>query len=141
MNPPVLKHFKASAVVAATAITLSGLAAAPALADTAPVGQNAPMAAPQSMTADATMETMGHPHRHGLGKVVARTGVNIRKFPTTKSKILGAIPHGKIIKIKCKVRGENVDGNNRWYKLAHRPGWVSARWVKNLTHIPWCKHH
>lgn len=126
MNPPVLKSLKTTVAVTAAALTMGALAATPSVAATAPAVQKAPSAAAY------------HAHKHG--KVIARSGVNIRSHPTTHSSILGGYPHGAIIKIKCKVIGENVQGNNRWYKLAYQPGWVSARWVKNLEHIPWCHH-
>lgn len=127
MNPPVLNKLKTSAVLAAGALTLSVLAAAPAMAADGPASQQAPSAPMAAATSS-----------HKLGKVVARTAVNIRKHPNTWSSVLGSIEHGKIIHIKCKVKSENVLGNDRWYKLAHRDGWVAARWVKNLDPIPWC---
>lgn len=130
MNPPVLKNLKTSAVLAAGALTLSVLAAAPAVATDEPMGQNAP-SAPTAPAAAAEAP-------HSFGKVVAKTGVNIRKHPNTWSKILGGFSHGQVIRIDCKVKGENILGNDRWYKRAYKDGWVSARWVKNLDHVPWC---
>lgn len=130
MNPPVLKSLRTSAAVATAALALSAVAAAPAVATTAPSGQ-----APSAPSATA------YHHWYKLGKVTARHGVNIRQYPNTHSRILGSYPHHAIVKIKCKVRGEEVRGNDRWYKLAWRPGYVSARWVKNLDHIPWCGRH
>ena len=102
-------------------------------------------------------------HGHDRGKVIAKHGVNVRKDPTTSSKIVGGFNHGKIVKIKCKVRGQSIDGNRIWYKVEdddkkkdkkdkkdnrrhdrrdrrhhNDEGWVTARWVKNLDRISWC---
>ncbi|MTE20980.1 SH3 domain-containing protein [Streptomyces sp. TRM43335] len=76
------------------------------------------------------------------GRVIARSGLNIRSKPNTHSKVLGTLPHGKVIKIECKVNSQNVDGNPRWYKLAHHDGWVAARYVANIGAAPhFCHRH
>ncbi|OEJ21896.1 hypothetical protein AR457_38800 [Streptomyces agglomeratus] len=73
------------------------------------------------------------------GRVIARTGVKIRSRATTYSGVLGSFHSGAKIALACKVYGQNVDGNHIWYKLDHRSGWVTARYVKNLDYIPWCR--
>ena len=74
------------------------------------------------------------------GKVVSRITLNIREYPTTYSDYLGGIKPGTIIPLYCKVRGQNVDGNNIWYLLGgSRPGYVAARYVKNLSPVPYCQ--
>jgi hypothetical protein len=45
----------------------------------------------------------------------------------TKGFSRSANAHGAVIQIRCKVKSRNMDGNNRWYKLAHRDGWFTAR--------------
>lgn len=76
------------------------------------------------------------------GKVVSKIGQNVRAKPTTKSKVLATYKSGAIVKIECKVEGQNVDGNKIWYRLAKRfnkqYGWMSARYVKNLAHVNKC---
>jgi len=75
-----------------------------------------------------------------LGKVVSRITLNIREYPTSYSDYLGGIEPGTIIPLYCKVRGQNVDGNNLWYLLGGgRPGYVAARYVKNLSPVPYCQ--
>ncbi|WP_185921980.1 hypothetical protein [Streptomyces sp. WAC06614] len=34
--------------------------------------------------------------------------------------------------------GDWVQGNDIWYRLHGKPGWVSARYVHNYTVVPWC---
>lgn len=73
-----------------------------------------------------------------LGKVVSRIDLNVRTRPDTDGRVVGSLRPGKVVKLDCKVIGEKVDGNKRWYKLEDRKGWVAARYVKNLDHVPWC---
>ncbi|MGW7003981.1 SH3 domain-containing protein [Streptomyces sp. NPDC054933] len=74
------------------------------------------------------------------GKVVSRINLLIREQPTANSKFLGSVRPGTVIALNCKKVGQNVDGNNLWYLLgAHKPGYVSARYVKNLAAVPYCK--
>lgn len=73
------------------------------------------------------------------GRVVSRVDLHIRSRATTNSRALGSFHPGATIALRCKVRGQNVMGNHIWYKLEHRSGWVTARYVKNLNYIPWCR--
>ncbi|MFD5783956.1 SH3 domain-containing protein [Streptomyces sp. NPDC126933] len=73
------------------------------------------------------------------GKVVSRITLNIRQRPSANSADLGGIQPGTIISLSCKVTGQNVDGNNLWYLLGGgRVGYVAARYVKNLSPVPYC---
>jgi hypothetical protein len=73
------------------------------------------------------------------GKVVSRVTLNIRAEPTTRSGYLGGIEPGTVISLYCKVKGQDVDGNGLWYLLGGgRPGYVAARYVKNLSPVPYC---
>ncbi|MFD7923556.1 SH3 domain-containing protein [Streptomyces sp. NPDC059740] len=73
------------------------------------------------------------------GRVVSRLPLSIRERPTTRSTYLGALRPGSVVRLACKVRGENVAGNDLWYLLGEgRPGYVTARWVRNLSPVPWC---
>lgn len=76
------------------------------------------------------------------GKVISKIDLNVRSGPSASAKVVGSVKSGKTIPLGCKVRGTNVDGNNRWYRL---PGddagqeWVSARYVANVGAAPdWC---
>lgn len=102
--------------------------------------RNPEMAPAEARTGkEARAEVAVHDYK---GRVVARGGLHIRHRPNTHSKILGTLPYGKVIKIECKVNSQNVDGNPRWYKLAHHHGWVSARYVVNIGPAPhFCHKH
>ncbi|TJZ45998.1 SH3 domain-containing protein [Streptomyces piniterrae] len=83
----------------------------------------------------------GEDHRRPYkGKVIAKTGLLKRSGPSTKYKVIGSNPYGKIVKIKCKVNGENIKGNPRWYKLKDGSyAWSSARYIMNIGEAPdWC---
>ncbi|WP_069817044.1 hypothetical protein [Streptomyces sp. TP-A0874] len=72
------------------------------------------------------------------GTVIAVQGVKERQFPSTDSSVKGTLPHRAQIGLKCKVRAENVEGNNIWYLLRDRPVWVTARYVENTGTVRFC---
>ncbi|MGW1029589.1 SH3 domain-containing protein [Streptomyces sp. NPDC002577] len=77
--------------------------------------------------------------RHLRGRVVTRyLPLNVRSGPGTGYRVIGSVRSGSTVYIQCKKYGSNVRGNHRWYKLAGRKGDVSARYVRNLSAIPWC---
>lgn len=96
--------------------------------------------------------------RHARGIVISRGPLTVRSKPTTHSYKVGRVhPHQKLA-IECKKRGERVDGNNLWYLLDGKDGqdgqdgmdpisttadrkgrWVSARYVKNLNEVKYCR--
>ncbi|MCE7079843.1 SH3 domain-containing protein [Streptomyces sp. ST2-7A] len=119
----MFKNVKTTVAVAAGALALGLLGASPALAGE----QRA--AVPADSVAHAKQAT---------GTVVARTGVNVRSEPNTRSRVLDTYPYGATIALRCKVYGENVDGNHIWYKVEGRTGWVTARYVRNNNPVPWC---
>ncbi|WP_329376471.1 SH3 domain-containing protein [Streptomyces sp. NBC_01351] len=56
------------------------------------------------------------------GKVVSKGPLKVRSEPTTRSRLVGHLyPHTKV-EIDCKKRGEKVDGNHLWYRLAEPNG-------------------
>jgi hypothetical protein len=74
------------------------------------------------------------------GRVVSRLPLTIREKATSNSRSLGAFQPGTVIWLHCKVVGQNVDGNKLWYLLGNgRPGYVAARYVQNLSAVPYCK--
>jgi hypothetical protein len=78
---------------------------------------------------------------HGVGgKVTARHGQFVREHATSSSRKLGSYRDGAIVRIACKVRGQNIHGNNIWYKLWDRSGWLSAKYVQNFGYVNWCGH-
>lgn len=73
------------------------------------------------------------------GKVIAKIGLNVRSAPNTSSAIVDRLPFGAVVGIKCKVNGETVDGNPRWYKLndnSYVDGWSAARYIENIGAAP-----
>ncbi|MBB1245047.1 SH3 domain-containing protein [Streptomyces durbertensis] len=120
---------KIAAGLAAGALATSLLGVAPAVAAEPLDGKGGAAEAPM----------MDHARHAAWGKVVAKSGVNIRAYPSVKARKLGAYPYGAKIKLRCKVKRQLVHGNPYWYKLDTRSGWVSARWVKNLNHVPYCR--
>lgn len=76
---------------------------------------------------------------HTWGHVVThRLPLNVRSGPGTGYRVVGSRAVGSDVAVTCKVRGSNVRGNHRWYRLAHHRGWVSARYVHNLGTVRWC---
>ena len=65
-------------------------------------------------------------------KLTKRTG------PTTAASSAGSLAKGAGVDIICKLPGQNVNGNTRWYYLTDGR-WVSARYVDNVGRAPgWC---
>ncbi|GGT14065.1 SH3 domain-containing protein [Streptomyces purpureus] len=74
-----------------------------------------------------------------FGTVVSDIGVNIRKFPSTDSAVIGRINHGVEVGLHSKVHAQNIDGNDIWYRLRDQLAWVAARHVKNTGNVPLSK--
>ncbi|MFD4856079.1 SH3 domain-containing protein [Streptomyces atratus] len=73
------------------------------------------------------------------GRVVTRhMPLRIRSGPGTGHRVIGSLRPASTVHISCKKYGRNVRGNHRWYKLSHSKGYVSARYVRNVSAIPWC---
>jgi hypothetical protein len=103
-------------------------------------GSGALVATPAAATGPATPEASAPVAALPKGKVISRLPLSIRERPTTNSRYLGSFQPGTIITLYCKSRGQNVDGNNLWYLLGgSKPGWVSARYVKNLSPVSYCR--
>ncbi|MFE5666506.1 SH3 domain-containing protein [Streptomyces niveus] len=78
-------------------------------------------------------------HEH-KGRVIARTGLLLRDRPTRSSRVIGTAAYGQIVHIFCKTRGDNVNGNDRWYLLTDGNwAWGSAAYIENIGQPPrWC---
>ncbi|MEV6318862.1 SH3 domain-containing protein [Streptomyces sp. NPDC051776] len=73
------------------------------------------------------------------GKVIAASGLNVRKQPWLSSPVVGFLPYGKIVSIECKVNGQTIDGNPRWYRINGYGGYAAARYIENIGPAPrWC---
>lgn len=77
---------------------------------------------------------------HYKGRVIAKTGLLVRSGPSTSHRVVDSNPYGAKVRIVCKVKGENIDGNPRWYLLSSgKYAWSSARYIENIGKAPeWC---
>ncbi len=106
-----------------------------------PGGSRTPAATadPQAPAADRPSARPARAATEPQGRVVSQLPLSIREQPTARSAYLGSSPTGSVISLHCKVAGQTVDGNGVWYLLgAGRPGYVAARYVQNLSPVPWC---
>jgi uncharacterized protein YgiM (DUF1202 family) len=134
--------FSKVALCAAGGAVAAMTAAGPAMAT-----NSAPSAPPAPPAQDTTYSPADLPKLGGSGKVywgkvIARAGLKIRSGPSQSYRVIGFLKHGQIVKIKCKVNGQWINGNPRWYKLADgRWAWASARYIKNIGAAPeWCHY-
>ncbi|MFJ9591603.1 hypothetical protein ACIRS3_02485 [Streptomyces virginiae] len=104
--------------------------------------------------------------KYAFGKVVSKGPLKVRSKPTTESRAVGHVQPNSKVEIECKKYGENVAGNRIWYRLHEDRGnwengsgredreerqdpnrakayekerWVSARYVKNLSEVKYCR--
>ncbi|MEU8588753.1 SH3 domain-containing protein [Streptomyces sp. NPDC048664] len=81
-------------------------------------------------------------HRHGahvVGRVVTRHGrLNVRSGPGTQYRVIGHRRHHGRLMVTCRRNGSSVQGDPRWYRLAHGKGYVSAHYVRVRTHVRGC---
>ena len=99
----------------------------------------ATVAAVLTTLAVGAVPAQAHP-TEPYGTVVAGSGLNERQYPSTDSHIVGSLPHGAQVGLKCKVRAQNIDGNTLWYLLRRNHNWVTARFVANHGTVPYCKN-
>ncbi|MCM2577265.1 hypothetical protein [Streptomyces meridianus] len=72
------------------------------------------------------------------GTVISPTGVVLRAGPTTASAAVGSLAYDAQVGLDCKVHGQNVDGNDLWYRIRGQAAWVTARYVANTGTVPFC---
>ncbi|MGW1016103.1 SH3 domain-containing protein [Streptomyces niveus] len=143
---------------AALAVAAAALTATPALAAVPtppPVSWNGHVDTPTEGPAPTDVtETTGAPEvteaaeseaeaaaaREYKGRVIARSGLLLRDRPTRSSRVIGTAAYGQIVHIFCKTRGDNVNGNDRWYLLTDGNwAWGSAAYIENIGQAPrWC---
>jgi uncharacterized protein YgiM (DUF1202 family) len=125
---------------------VSAVAAAGALAAVMTAG--AAVAAPSHQTAQtartvqaaSSMPNDDQWSHFYKGWVVSPIGLLVRSGPSTHHRVIGSLRYGQIVWIECKVHGEWIDGNDRWYKLSNGWwAWSSARYIANIGEAPrWC---
>ncbi|WP_438489682.1 SH3 domain-containing protein [Streptomyces sp. S186] len=76
------------------------------------------------------------------GRLLAQPRLTLRAGPGTSYRVVGSLPHGAVVGIRCKVNGRRVHGNPRWYRINEgRLGraWASARYIRTVGATPrWC---
>ncbi|MVO90901.1 SH3 domain-containing protein [Streptomyces sp. p1417] len=74
------------------------------------------------------------------GRITAKGGLLLRDSPTRGSKVVRHEPHGKVVHIFCKARGQYVHHNDRWYLLTDGTwAWGAAHYIANIGPAPrWC---
>ncbi|MFD4759593.1 SH3 domain-containing protein [Streptomyces sp. NPDC058439] len=154
IGEPMNRTIQRSLVAAIAAIAV--LPAAVVSADTAAAAQQRPAAPHQQMPHRRTAPPQLWEPSHSTsrpcagyvqGRVVTRhMPLRIRSGPGTGYRVIGSLRPGstvhisckKTVHIPCKKYGSNVRGNHRWYKLSHNKGYISARYVRNVSAVPWC---
>ncbi|TXL90925.1 SH3 domain-containing protein [Streptomyces sp. IB2014 016-6] len=131
--------------VAALAIAAAALTATPALAAVPtppPVGFNGHADADAGRLGNVAPEAEVSTRGSGeyKGRVTARTGLLLRDRPTRGGRVIGSAAYGSIVHILCKTRGDEVNGNDRWYLLTDGNwAWGSAAYIENIGKAPrWC---
>ncbi|WP_405407559.1 SH3 domain-containing protein [Streptomyces decoyicus] len=79
---------------------------------------------------------------HAHGRVATPNGIvlNVRSGPVTAYRVVGTVRDGSVRALVCKTNGSTVQGNERWYKLSHHRGYVSAHYVHAFRAVPWCRY-
>lgn len=140
-------RFRIAAVTVGAVLTASAALTATAAARTAAPTASAAAVRPaatasrtsgSSLTPGASVTSATSQAARPEGKVVSRLPLSIREQPTTTSRRLGSLAPGSVVTLSCKVRGSDVDGNDLWYRLWGRQGWVAARYVRNLSPVSYC---
>lgn len=88
--------------------------------------------------ASSSAETAAWPHKP-YGIVTAKSGLNVRQYPSTDSSVKYVLPFHAKRGLDCKVRAQVIDHDPFWYKLRNSNYWVSARYMKAVGHVKLCK--
>ncbi|MGA4851309.1 SH3 domain-containing protein [Streptomyces sp. G5(2025)] len=74
------------------------------------------------------------------GRVTAKSGLLLRDSPRRGSRVVRSEPHGKVVTIYCKTKGDRVGRTNHWYLLTDGTwAWGSANYIANIGKAPrWC---
>jgi hypothetical protein len=132
-------RYRVTTGIAGLLIAGSGLLAATSAYAAAQPRPAVPADSAASAAAPASAGQQTQATAEPRGRVVSRLPLTIREKATSASRSLGTFQPGTVIWLHCKVVGQNVDGNKLWYRLGNgRPGYVAARYVQNLSAVPYC---
>ncbi|WP_263168412.1 SH3 domain-containing protein [Streptomyces sp. SCSIO ZS0520] len=72
--------------------------------------------------------------------VTTKAGLNKRQFPSTDSSVRGFLPYRAQVGVVCKVRAQNIAGNDIWYLVRDKSQpWISAKYAANTGYVKYCK--
>jgi hypothetical protein len=72
------------------------------------------------------------------GTVTARSGLNVREYPTTHADSLRVLRYQQQVGLSCWDESERVGNTRVWYKLRGQRGWVTAYYIRVTGHVPKC---
>ncbi|QEV20235.1 SH3 domain-containing protein [Streptomyces alboniger] len=74
------------------------------------------------------------------GRVTAKSGLLLHTAPTRGSRVVRSVPHGKVVTIYCKTKGDRVGRTSLWYLLTDGTwAWGSANYIATIGKSPrWC---
>ncbi|AOP49124.1 SH3 domain-containing protein [Streptomyces lydicus] len=115
--------------------TVAALAMVPTLAFAHSCPHPAPGRHVAHQGASPTTATRAH------GRVTTPNGfaLNVRSGPGTGYRVVGTARDGSVQSLRCRTNGSSVRGNERWYRLSHHRGYVSAHYVHVFGALPWCR--
>ncbi|QPP09129.1 SH3 domain-containing protein [Streptomyces bathyalis] len=96
------------------------------------------LGASTAQASPSSADTVAHPKKP-YGIVLARSGLNVRQYPSTDSSVKYVLPYGAKRGLDCKIRAQLIHGDPIWYKLRHSNFWISGRYTKAVGHVKWCK--
>ncbi|MFG2988095.1 SH3 domain-containing protein [Streptomyces sp. NPDC048257] len=149
----MLKPTRTTLALATGSLVLGLVGAGAAVADDGPTG-NVP---PREIVVGGGAQPGAYPGENdATGRVVSKGPLTVRSRPSTRAQSLGHVYPNSRVEISCKKHGDKVDGNSIWYRLAERNSnwdqggatpkvaydkerWVSARYVKNLSEVRYCR--
>ncbi|MBM7172530.1 SH3 domain-containing protein [Streptomyces sp. G44] len=131
-----------AATGALAALGLSGPAAALDDPDRkAPAAdRKAPAAGHKTPAADRRTPVTDYKAPVYKGRVTAKSGLLLRDSPHRGSRVVRTEPHGKVVTIYCKTKGDRVGRTNHWYLLTDGTwAWGSANYIATIGKNPrWC---
>ncbi|MFE3248772.1 SH3 domain-containing protein [Streptomyces sp. NPDC059209] len=136
--------YVAALAVAAAALTatpaLAAVPAPPPLGSGSHAGGHADIDAGRPGNAGPEADASTRGSGEYKGRVTARTGLLLRDRPSRGGRVIGSAQYGSIVHILCKTRGDEVNGNDRWYLLTDGNwAWGSAAYIENIGKAPrWC---
>ncbi|MEK2477285.1 MULTISPECIES: SH3 domain-containing protein [Streptomyces] len=119
----------AGALTTAVALGATLFAATPAQATPHPLPSPQSQPFPQELTGPD----------YTYGTVTAGRGMNEREYPSTDSASRGYLRNGARVYLVCKVRAQNIRGNEVWYLVrGGRRTWIAAKHVTNTGAVKYC---